>query len=130
LEKDRVKAWFEAIFENGGTEVVSNMLCLAPVVYLVLRKKKSISILKSDIENIKNIEYRMHYCLAPPAHAYHERALFALQPGELSEDVDGRSSLILSEGQAMVAELQKHGKGTSPTRPFRTPTATQQHYEN
>ena len=50
-EKEKVKTWFEAIFENGGTEVVSNMLCLAPQV-----------------------------------HAYHERALFALQPVERSED--------------------------------------------
>jgi HNH endonuclease len=25
-EKEKVKTWFEAIFENGGTEVVSNML--------------------------------------------------------------------------------------------------------
>ena len=54
-EEEKVKTWFEAIFENGGTEVVSNMLCLARQV-----------------------------------HAYHERALFALQPVERSEDSKGK----------------------------------------
>jgi hypothetical protein len=49
-EKERVKAWHDAVFEEG-TEAVFNLLCFAPSV-----------------------------------HAYHERALFALQPGELSED--------------------------------------------
>ena len=55
-EKERVKAWHDAVFEEG-TEAVFNLLCFAPSV-----------------------------------HAYHERALFALQPGELSED--GRCQIV------------------------------------
>ena len=48
--KDRVDAWYNAIF-SSGTEVVYNLMCFAPHV-----------------------------------HRYHEKAFFALEPKEISED--------------------------------------------
>jgi hypothetical protein len=48
--QDRVDAWYKAIF-SSGTEVVYNLMCLAPHV-----------------------------------HKYHERAYFALEPKEISDD--------------------------------------------
>jgi len=48
--QERVNAWYNAVF-SSGTEVVSNLMCLAPSV-----------------------------------HKYHERAYFALEPREISDD--------------------------------------------